>query len=124
MATKCDGESYQKFLADRAKKEPSNDRTVYVGNLKRGTDAEQVFNHFIECGQIVDISIKSHIKPYAYVEFEHAEDSRKALQLNSSELNGFKLWVMMKKADTNKAHKMDSLRTIKIMNTKKMGEWK
>lgn len=80
-----------KFVSD-----DPNSQTVYVSNLSKETDEEDLWNHFSHCGSIKYIHIKRLLGVSSFqgeVSLEGVKCVKKALKLNDSELNGNKISV-------------------------------
>lgn len=54
-------------------------RMIYVGNLSEKISASDLYNHFIDCGDIVKIPYKKAL--YAFVEFKYPECAELAIKV-------------------------------------------
>ncbi|XP_060068431.1 RNA-binding protein 34-like [Ylistrum balloti] len=85
-------------LASKSK-EHNHKCSVFVGNLDVKIDEEQIWNHFMDCGEIVSVRIIRDSqtglgKGFCYVQFESPDAVGLASRLNGSQLASRELRVM------------------------------
>jgi len=79
-------------------------RSIYVGNVDYGTEAEELGMFFQKCGEVNRVTIlcdkfTKQPKGFAYVEFADKESVKKAMAIKSSEFRGRLLIIMPKRTN-------------------------
>lgn len=80
-------------------------RSIYVGNVDYGANAEELESHFHGCGSINRVTIlcnkaDGHPKGFAYIEFAELESVQTAMAMDESLFRGRQIKIMPKR--TNK----------------------
>lgn len=78
------------FRPPHCPSEPS--RTVFVGRLSRDTSESDLRQHFAACGSLASLSLVRHVvtgesQRYAFLEFAHRYEARRAFVRYTQELN-------------------------------------
>merc|ERR1719347_831180 len=79
-------------------------RSLYIGNVDYGATAEEVEQHFHDCGIINRVTIlcnkdDGHPKGFAYVEFADKNSAQRAMALDETLLRGRQLKVLPKRTN-------------------------
>jgi len=86
--------------AARKLKKPSRDyedeerRTVYIGFIERGTTANELLNHFKDCGEVERVTLK---EGFGFILFKDDKSVTQACKLDGSSLRGLNLRVAPRK---------------------------
>jgi RNA recognition motif-containing protein len=96
------GEATEDDMAETSRQKA----TVFVGGLDPAVSKETLFHAFLPFGEIVDVTLpkpelpsnKDPHRGYGYVEFEHAEDAKEAIDnMDRSEMYGHVIKVAVAK---------------------------
>jgi len=85
-------------------KKDTDARSIYVGNVDYGVEAEDLAMHFKQCGEVSRVTIPCNYhnhqpKGFAYVEFEQRKSVENAIEFNGSELKGRLLVITRKRTN-------------------------
>eukprot|EP00088_Acartia_fossae_P057227 TRINITY_DN6674_c0_g1_i1.p1 TRINITY_DN6674_c0_g1~~TRINITY_DN6674_c0_g1_i1.p1 ORF type:complete len:618 (-),score=184.03 TRINITY_DN6674_c0_g1_i1:212-2065(-) len=91
----------QKQAAARKLKKPSardyedeERRTIYIGFIERGTTANELLNHFKDCGDVERVTLK---EGFGFILFKDEKSVAQACKLDGSSLRGLNLRVAPRK---------------------------
>ena len=80
--------------------------SIYIGNIDYSATEQELHNAFIDCGDIVRVTIiknmkTGHPKGAAFIEFTHKNGVQAALSLNGKELKSKKYFKIPYRSASN-----------------------
>lgn len=101
--------------AQKKQWESKKDRILYVTNLTKDVNEEDLKEHFADCGDIEEINIINARRTfrYAFITFADADAAKEGIKLNNSTLKGSDIGVYFRGAEMNR----DPKRTACLRNT-------